>query len=88
MFYIFVTLFIITIFSRPLRPSKLLRSQLGAENTNDYILHQTSDRHPRNEIWRSETVLVVFTDMWLNNDQVNTEQSFSGSPTRVSYFKL
>ncbi|XP_072391535.1 sphingomyelin phosphodiesterase 4 [Diabrotica undecimpunctata] len=26
--------------------------------------------HPRNDIWRSETVLTVFTDMWLHNNQV------------------
>lgn len=51
---------------------------------NEYM-HQNLDRHPRNEIWRSETVLVVFTDMWLNNDQVNVnEQNFTGSPTRVN----
>ncbi|CAG9760871.1 unnamed protein product [Ceutorhynchus assimilis] len=26
--------------------------------------------HPRNEIWRSETVLIVFSDMWLYNDLI------------------
>lgn len=27
--------------------------------------------HPRNDIWRSETVLTVLTDMWLHNDSVS-----------------
>nr|CAI5857292.1 unnamed protein product [Callosobruchus analis] len=27
--------------------------------------------HPRNDIWRSETVLTVFTDLWLHSNQVN-----------------
>lgn len=82
---VFCIVYLIVVFVRPVRTSKLLRSQLFSESANDYIMHQTLDRHPRNEIWRSETVLVVFTDMWLNNDQVNIgEQGFGGSPTRVS----
>lgn len=31
--------------------------------------------HPRNDIWRSETVLTVFTDMWLHNNQVTDNTS-------------
>ncbi|XP_017772649.1 PREDICTED: sphingomyelin phosphodiesterase 4 isoform X2 [Nicrophorus vespilloides] len=30
----------------------------------------TMERHPRNEIWRSESILMAFVDFWLTNDQV------------------
>lgn len=47
---------------------------------------QTFENHPRGDIWRTETVLVVFTDIWLNNDQIiDLGQSYnnSSSPTSV-----
>lgn len=31
---------------------------------------QAFEHHPRNEIWRSETIITIFVDTWLNNDQV------------------
>lgn len=43
--------------------------------------------HPRNDIWRSETVLTVFTDMWLHSNQVNESylsNSFNSSSPMVS----
>lgn len=45
--------------------------------------------HPRNDIWRSETVLTVFTDMWLHSNQVNESlnMSFSSSTPTVSILK-
>lgn len=39
--------------------------------------------HPRNEIWRSETVLTVLTDMWLYNDSVS--QSITTSEMNDSF---
>lgn len=56
------------------------------ESSNEFnALHQQLERHPRNEIWRSETVLTVFIDMWLGNDQLNNRfEEFSMSLTRVS----
>lgn len=74
---------VIALFFRQTRQSKLLRSSL-CETLNEYKMHQNLDRHPRNEIWRSETVLVVFTDMWLSNDQINASPSFLGNTPRVS----
>lgn len=41
--------------------------------------------HPRNEIWRSETVLTVFTDMWLCNDSVS--QTVSNNELNDSFNK-
>lgn len=48
---------------------------------------QTFENHPRGDIWRSETVLVVFIDMWLNNDQIiDLGQNYNNnSPTRVTW---
>ncbi|CAH0555499.1 unnamed protein product [Brassicogethes aeneus] len=51
----------------------------------DETLHKNLERHPRNEIWRSETVLTVFVDMWLHNDQITQQSndlnnSLNGSP--------
>lgn len=45
---------------------------------------QTFENHPRADIWRSETVLVAFTDMWFNNDQViDFGQGSNSMPARV-----
>ncbi|XP_019762262.2 sphingomyelin phosphodiesterase 4 isoform X1 [Dendroctonus ponderosae] len=52
--------------------------------------------HPRNEIWRSETVLTVFTDIWLYNDSVVSQPAtttdinyaFSSSAMRLYYNEL
>lgn len=69
------------IFYRPVRHSSLIRYTVP-EMTN--LPKQTFESHPRADIWRSETVLVVFTDMWLNNDQVvDYGQGPSNMPSRV-----
>ncbi|EFA10294.2 Sphingomyelin phosphodiesterase 4-like Protein [Tribolium castaneum] len=65
--------------------SKLLNSSLLNKSVEEYSFPQNLGRHPRNQIWRSETVLTVFIDMWLNNDQISqpTNQinsSFNSSP--------
>ncbi|KAF5269701.1 hypothetical protein FQA39_LY08624 [Lamprigera yunnana] len=57
--------------------SKLLRANF----LNTTTMHAL-DHHPRNEIWRSETIMTVFIDMWLSNDQVlnstiNFDKSFN-----------
>ncbi|KAL1494759.1 hypothetical protein ABEB36_010305 [Hypothenemus hampei] len=51
--------------------------------------------HPRNEIWRSETVLTVLTDIWLYNDLVHQaittndiNDSFNQTPMRLHYNEL
>ncbi|XP_066260835.1 sphingomyelin phosphodiesterase 4 isoform X1 [Euwallacea similis] len=51
--------------------------------------------HPRNEIWRSETVLTVLTDIWLYNDLVSQNlstsdinYSFNTTPMRLHYNEL
>lgn len=68
---------------RPIKHSNLIRLP-ATEVTNEYP-QQSVESHPRVEIWRSETVLVVFIDIWLNNDQIiHLGQNYSGSPSRVS----
>lgn len=57
-------------------------------NVEDSTFYKNLDnKHPRNEIWRSETVLTVFIDMWLHNDQIsqNTDinNSFNSTSTMV-----
>ncbi|RZC36546.1 sphingomyelin phosphodiesterase 4, partial [Asbolus verrucosus] len=42
-----------------------------SNNSTNYTFHQNFGRHPRSQIWRSETVLTVFIDLWLNNDQIS-----------------
>ncbi|XP_050310724.1 sphingomyelin phosphodiesterase 4 [Anthonomus grandis grandis] len=46
----------------------------GRDDTKTLNIH---NYHPRNEIWRSETVLTVLTDMWMCNDSVNQTLSTS-----------
>jgi hypothetical protein len=65
--------------------SKLINANLLNKSIEEYTFHQNFGRHPRNQIWRTETVLTVFIDMWLNNDQISqpTNQinsSFNSSP--------
>ncbi|KAL3268108.1 hypothetical protein HHI36_007235 [Cryptolaemus montrouzieri] len=51
----------------------LLSPNVLNKTLEDYTFHQNLDKHPRNEIWRSETVLTVFVDLWLCNDQINQQ---------------
>lgn len=46
-------------------------------------LHQPMQQHPRSEIWRSETVVQIFIDMWLNNDQINNVDASFNLQTKV-----
>ncbi|GJQ83344.1 hypothetical protein Trydic_g18129 [Trypoxylus dichotomus] len=56
----------------PAKVSKLLKTNLFVETPNEFpVILQPSEKHPRSEIWRSETILTVFLDMWLNNDQIS-----------------
>ncbi|KRT82729.1 hypothetical protein AMK59_3136, partial [Oryctes borbonicus] len=56
----------------PARVSKLLKTNLFGEAANEFpVILQPLEKHPRSEIWRSETILTVFLDMWLNNDQIS-----------------
>lgn len=74
---------------RPTRNTKLLRNAIFQEQLNEFSasIHQTLEKHPRNETWRSETVLTVFIDMWLGNDQLNNKfESFNVSTSRVRIF--
>lgn len=56
---------------RPHYVPSLISPSVWKKTVEDYAFHQNLDKHPRNEIWRSETVLTVFIDLWLNNDQIN-----------------
>lgn len=54
---------------RPLySPSLLLRSGLTGNGISN---QHTSQAQSRNEIWRSETVLQVFVDIWMGVEQFN-----------------
>ncbi|KAI4462177.1 sphingomyelin phosphodiesterase 4 [Holotrichia oblita] len=56
----------------PNKVSKLLKTNLFGEVPSEYTaVLQPLEKHPRSEIWRSETILTVFLDMWLNNDQIS-----------------
>ncbi|KAK9709081.1 Mitochondrial-associated sphingomyelin phosphodiesterase [Popillia japonica] len=56
----------------PTKVSKLLKTNLFGEVPSEYTpVLQPLEKHPRSEIWRSETILTVFLDMWLNNDQIS-----------------
>lgn len=73
-------------FFRPARSSKLLRNNIFQEQVNEFStsIHQSLEKHPRNETWRTETVLTVFIDMWLGNDQLNNKiEDFNVSTQRV-----
>ncbi|XP_060529009.1 sphingomyelin phosphodiesterase 4 isoform X2 [Cylas formicarius] len=54
------------------------------KNIEDNKFVNLDRHHPRNEIWRSETVLTVFIDMWLHIDSINQ----SISPTDVMTSRL
>ncbi|KAK5644338.1 hypothetical protein RI129_005638 [Pyrocoelia pectoralis] len=61
--------------NKPAKVSKLLRTDVFNVNTIESVQH-----HPRNEVWRSETVMTVFIDMWFTNDCVlNSSFSFDNS---------
>ncbi|KAF5304167.1 hypothetical protein FQR65_LT08061 [Abscondita terminalis] len=51
--------------NKPVKVSKLIRADFVKQSSTQCLEH-----HPRNEIWRSETIMTVFIDMWLSNDQV------------------
>ncbi|KAJ8967174.1 hypothetical protein NQ317_006520 [Molorchus minor] len=51
--------------------SGLINTKTLSKTKDDSFQKNLDIHHPRNDIWRSETVLTVFTDMWLYNDQVN-----------------
>ncbi|KAJ8917730.1 hypothetical protein NQ315_005179 [Exocentrus adspersus] len=51
--------------------SGLINAKTLTKSKDDSFQKNLDIHHPRNDIWRSETVLTVFTDMWLYNDQVN-----------------
>ncbi|CAG9860561.1 unnamed protein product [Phyllotreta striolata] len=46
-----------------------------SQSKDDSFQNNLDIHHPRNDIWRSETVLTVFTDMWLYNNQVIDNRS-------------
>lgn len=53
------------------KSSGLINAKTLTKSKDDSFQKNLDIHHPRNDIWRSETVLTVFTDMWLYNDQVN-----------------
>ncbi|PZC84454.1 hypothetical protein B5X24_HaOG205028 [Helicoverpa armigera] len=77
--------------NRPLySPSLLLIPDLSGSSMSNQ--HATSQNQSRNEVWRSETVLQVFIDIWMSVEQFsprNVEMfqrnycSISSSPERV-----
>lgn len=72
------------------RSSGLINAKTLAKSKDDSFQKNLDIHHPRNDIWRSETVLTVFTDMWLYNDQVNEStanlnSTFNVPMTAVSY---
>ncbi|XP_025828931.1 sphingomyelin phosphodiesterase 4-like, partial [Agrilus planipennis] len=77
-------------FVRPVRISKLFRPNVLADAVNEInALSHSAEEHPRSHIWRSETVLIVFVDMWLNNDQViQYEQIFLPNKQQFHFHDL
>ncbi|XP_023023938.2 sphingomyelin phosphodiesterase 4 isoform X1 [Leptinotarsa decemlineata] len=71
-------------------PVGLINSNMLTKVKDDSFQNNLDIHHPRNDIWRSETILTVFTDMWLHNDQVNeSSNSFNSSfnnPSPVKSF--
>lgn len=66
------------------KTSRLLRAEMVP--TIDQV--PSFEHHPRNGIWRSETVMIVFIDIWLNNDQVLRSSSFAFGPQVTSLLLL
>ncbi|KAB0794693.1 hypothetical protein PPYR_11532 [Photinus pyralis] len=61
--------------NKPAKVSKLLRADLFNVNTVESVQH-----HPRNEVWRSETVMTVFIDMWFGSDRLlNSSYNFDSN---------
>lgn len=61
----------------------------GDPHINDMkVMHQHIEKHPRNEIWRSETILMAIIDLWLSNDQVCSQYNNLSTATNVSYTVL
>lgn len=67
--------FCVFVISRPYSPSLLLMSDLSGAIVNN----QHPQTQSRNEVWRSETILQVFIDIWMSVDQ------FNGRNIDVSY---
>ncbi|KAJ8938884.1 hypothetical protein NQ318_016088 [Aromia moschata] len=66
--------------------SGLINAKSLTNSKDDSFQKNLDIHHPRNDIWRSETVLTVFTDMWLYNDQVieppnSLNNTFNALPT-------
>lgn len=58
--------------------SKLFKPQVLQQASMELnTLNQTYQHHPRSEIWRSETLIQVFVDIWLTNDQFNSQLDVS-----------
>ncbi|XP_018579891.1 sphingomyelin phosphodiesterase 4 [Anoplophora glabripennis] len=66
------------------RSSGLINAKTLAKSKDDSFKKNLDIHHPRNDIWRSESVLTVFTDMWLYNDQVNESTSNLNSTFNIS----
>lgn len=78
--------FNLSVYYRPPRNSRLLKDTTFLESANEFnTTLPPIDKHPRGEIWRSETVLTVFLDLWLSNDQVGDlrKNNYNISPVRV-----
>lgn len=77
--------------NRPLySPSLLLIPDLSGSSMSNQ--HTTSQNQSRNEVWRSETVLQVFIDIWMSVEQFSSRNvemfqrnysTISSSPERV-----
>ncbi|KAG5872702.1 hypothetical protein JTB14_008796 [Gonioctena quinquepunctata] len=57
----------------------LINTKTLTKVQDDSFQNNLDIHHPRNDIWRSETVLTVFTDMWLHNNQVSDSVSYLNS---------
>lgn len=73
--------------NRSLTPSLLLKPNLSDLN------NQHAQSENRNEVWRSETVLQVFTDVWmsvhnLKNNNVNMYRSYPDASTCAERVRL
>lgn len=72
------------------RTSGLINSKTFRNSKDDAFQQNLDVHHPRNDIWRSETILTVFTDMWLQNNQFNQSlnNTFTGGSSPVSITKI
>lgn len=65
--------------------TSLLSPKVLNKSVEDYSFHQNLDKHPRNEIWRSESVLTIFIDIWLYNDQISSQNQSLNNSLNLSY---